>query len=44
MLEAAREVDNVYDIDLSSDTLSRVSPVFESIVSKYLRASWQRKK
>jgi len=44
MLEAAREVDNVYDIDLSSQTLSRVFPVFEAIFSEYLGASWQREK
>jgi len=44
MLEAAREVDNVYNIDLSSETLSRVFPVFEAIFSEYLGASWQHEK
>jgi len=35
MLEAAREVDNAHDIDLSSETLSRVFPVFEAVFSEY---------
>jgi len=39
MLEAAKEIDNVYDIDLSSETPSCVFPVFEAICSDHLGAA-----